>query len=933
MPPVLDASEEKTNGTRLLRLVIDGGTYVLREFLHSIHPHATLQGVFNNNIGKLTGLHFKKIITSRQWEMLFPLSGHPPDSKSFDVTLLHLLLREVCSLTAPSTGWHNLPANSDVSPEANIVRIKCYRNELCHSVSTSITEAEFEDKWKVVSSALVALGLDQKDVDNLKTEPIDHDIERRVEEEVNKWKLEIDPRVESLEKDVLKIKGEVARIQGSLLQQNTSELADCLPDDVMEFFGRAQEIQHIIQLVVTRKVSTVVITGGPGFGKTTVANKVGHELKANSENVVLFCSLRSKATVKDVATSMILTCSKNHFQPPENPQHWLRNWSKQQQQRVTFILDNADDVLESGDGRAEFTRLLQDMRMLAKDNVTFVVTSRKAFKDPSLMMKEVRITPLSSDEAKKLVESKVAESVQVKLSQAEKLVELCGCVPLALCIVGSLLSDYTESELIRSLEEKPMDVLKEDLSDSNSVEKAIKTSFDLLGESEREALLLLSAFPGSFDSTGAKALIASSCTEEPQLILRSLKNRSLVEMTAPRRYEVHQLIQAYAKKIGQTKYSEGEKEAFAHFISRLVDNASMYWSKDKCKESIESFNEDRHNFEYFLQFYLQRSKDQDQSYLMENLTTLVKEFSQTCLYLEMCLLPSIYVKLLEEWYRLLIDDKQSTCKIVELLCLLGHEKRKVGNHDQYKDFLQKAIKLHTENPSDFDREKVSEAFFRNNYARFLSEERNVDKAKEQFDIGLKVCEEYLPKDHVQKGVTLLYCGREDNRRNERSEAEKKLNEALDLFQKGLGTHVMTALLLKDLADFHLFHGEKTLGSLEDRQKSIELYGQALEMMGNLGIKDHKECILPFTNLGICHQLQDKLEEAIKLYQTSLSIAEQELAENHRWKIYVKVQIAYWYRQNGNIVEAKAWKEQALKMSDALGLPDHQPPNKFLLKKI
>jgi len=299
----------------------------------------------------------------------------------------------------------------------------------------------------------------------------------------------------------------------------------------------------------------------------------------------------------------------------------------------------------------------------------------------------------------------------------------------------------------------------------------------------------------------------------------------------------------------------------------------------------------------------------------------------------MCLLPSIYVKLLEEWYRLLIGDKQPTCKIVELLCLLGHEKRKVGNRDQYKDFLQKAIKLHTENPSDFDREKVSEAFFRNSYARFLSEERNVDKAKEQFDIGLKVCEEYLPKDHVQKGVTLLYCGREDNRRNERSEAEKKLNVALDLFQKGLGTHVMTALLLKDLADFHLFHGEKTLGSLEDRQKSIELYGQALEMMGNLGIKDHKECILPFTNLGICHQLQDKLEEAIKLYQTSLSIAEQELAENHRWKIYVKVQIAYWYRQNGNMVEAKAWKEQALKMSDALGLPDHQPPNKFLLKKI
>ena len=481
-----------------------------------------------------------------------------------------------------------------------------------------------------------------------------------------------------------------------------------------------------------------------------------------------------------------------------------------------------------------------------------------------------------------------------------------------------------------------MDVLKEDLSDDNSVEKAIKTSFDSLGKSEQQALLLLSAFPGSFDSTAAKALITSSGLEQPQLIIRSLKNRSLVEMTAPQRYQVHQLIQAFAKKIDETKYSGGEKEAFAHFISRLAENANMYWSKDKCKESIQAFNGDRHNFEFFLKFYLQGLNCQDHQYLMTNFTTLVEEFSQKCLYLEMCLLPSIYVRLLETWLDLLKskhNPQQPTSKIVELLCLLGHEKRKVGNRDQYKHFLEEAINLHSKNPNEFIQEKVSEAFFRNHYARFLSEERNFDKAKEQYDIGLKVCDDLLPKDHVQKGVTLLYSGRENNRRNERDEAKEKLNEALKLFQKGLGTHVMTALLLKDLADVHLFHGDKELGSLKERQNSIKLYGQALEMMAKLGIKDHKECILLFTNLGICHQLQDELEEAMKLYQASLNIAKRELGENHRWKIYVMVQMASWCKQNGNMVEAKAWKEKAMKMSDALGLPDHQPPNKFLLEKI
>ena len=137
------------------------------------------------------------------------------------------------------------------------------------------------------------MGLDQKDVDRLKTEPIDDDTERRVEEEVNKWKLEIGPPVESLEGDVLKMKGEMSRIQGSLSAQNTSELTNCLPDKVANVFGRSEEIQQVIQPIVSNEVGIVVITGGPGFGKTTVANQVGHELAAIPErNAVLFCSLR-----------------------------------------------------------------------------------------------------------------------------------------------------------------------------------------------------------------------------------------------------------------------------------------------------------------------------------------------------------------------------------------------------------------------------------------------------------------------------------------------------------------------------------------------------------------------------------------------------------------------------------------------------------------
>ena len=41
-------------------------------------------------------------------------------------------------------GWHNMPEDEDSSREAHIVRVKCFRNELCHRNSTAIPNDEFE---------------------------------------------------------------------------------------------------------------------------------------------------------------------------------------------------------------------------------------------------------------------------------------------------------------------------------------------------------------------------------------------------------------------------------------------------------------------------------------------------------------------------------------------------------------------------------------------------------------------------------------------------------------------------------------------------------------------------------------------------------------------------------------------------------------------
>ena len=296
---VYDSSKEKTNFTRLARLLIDRGTEVLRKFLDFLYLPEALNNVLKKSRAKFQHLKSKRVIFDDQWEKLFPPSGDVSDSKTFDITLLHLLIREVCYLPAPLTGWHKMPAEDDNSLEASITRIKCFRNELCHSVSTCIRNDEFEDKWNKIASSLetIEIGTCRQKIQGLKNDPIDDDTRQLVEEQVEQWR----------------------KFQQQEELGPISQLDSHLPD-MPPLFGRLKELQQVREYVESGAVSVVLITGGPGFGKTTVAKTVAHDLaKRGNGRTVLFCRLLSKKKFNEVATAMIHSCGKIHTQLPENP--------------------------------------------------------------------------------------------------------------------------------------------------------------------------------------------------------------------------------------------------------------------------------------------------------------------------------------------------------------------------------------------------------------------------------------------------------------------------------------------------------------------------------------------------------------------------------------------------------------------------------------
>jgi hypothetical protein len=159
---VLQASPGKTNFTRLTRLLICGGTIVLRELFDSVIAPEDLANTLNDPsvLRRLKPMKKKRFLTLPQWQILFPSPRTDVKSKSFDIPLLFQLLREVCNLIPPlHEGWDNLPDSTDTSLEADLARIKYYRNTIYAHPRNGMepSDDEFDDYWGEIKGALLRI--------------------------------------------------------------------------------------------------------------------------------------------------------------------------------------------------------------------------------------------------------------------------------------------------------------------------------------------------------------------------------------------------------------------------------------------------------------------------------------------------------------------------------------------------------------------------------------------------------------------------------------------------------------------------------------------------------------------------------------------------------------------------------------------------------
>ena len=142
------AIEEIININRLSRLLMDPCTDQLRDLLRFYIPPANFNTLIQTVKSQLPRL------TEPQRKLILPNSGvYSGNYDDMDISLLYILLRNVCGIQAHNQGWGNTPDSTDRSVSANIERLRLARNLCGHS--GTISNAEFNQVWSEIRAVVV----------------------------------------------------------------------------------------------------------------------------------------------------------------------------------------------------------------------------------------------------------------------------------------------------------------------------------------------------------------------------------------------------------------------------------------------------------------------------------------------------------------------------------------------------------------------------------------------------------------------------------------------------------------------------------------------------------------------------------------------------------------------------------------------------------
>lgn len=344
-----------------------------------------------------------------------------------------------------------------------------------------------------------------------------------------------------------------------------------LPPAPVGFHGRDEELAWLDRLLAEDHGEATpigVISGPAGIGKTALASLWGRRVDREFPDGQLFAGLRgfhaSQAPLDpgEVLTQFLLTLGVPASEvPAERDDRAALYRSLLAHRRVLVMLDDARD--------SEQVRLLLPGGSRALVLITSRVRLEGMVARSGARLLELATLPVSA--AVRIVDSLTGPG-RIDSARLERLATLCGCLPLALRIVGARLASRQEwivDELIADLtdERTRLEALDVEQSDT-SVRAALDVTYRGLAESE--AFRLLGLVPGPWIGPAALAALHQVDVPAARRSLRALAGAFMVTETSRDVFVMHDLVRLYAKES-----SPSDGVAFGRLAAHYLETADV----------------------------------------------------------------------------------------------------------------------------------------------------------------------------------------------------------------------------------------------------------------------------------------------------------------------------------------------------------------------
>jgi tetratricopeptide (TPR) repeat protein len=395
-----------------------------------------------------------------------------------------------------------------------------------------------------------------------------HPVYRRTYEHLVEHGLEPDPMLASTYRDALR--GGARPPQVSPTPTRPDSISFGMPSVGTIFTGRDAELDRVVEAMrrTTRPGAAVcVISGMAGVGKTTLAVHAARSLAAAYPDGCLFVDLYGyTAAVQpeepgEVLDRLLRRLGVAGAQIPHNVDDRAAVFRQRLDGRqLLLLLDNARDA-------AQVKPLLPQV-----SGCGALITSRTrlaALDEADLLSLDV----LANGDGAALFQSVAGPRTATEPGSAcavDRIVARCGGLPLAVRIAAARYRSEpmdTLADLCSRLDDEHVRLAELDDGD-RSVAASLAVSYANLPPDQQRAFALLGVHPGTgLDAYAAAALVGMSVGQARRL-LDGLVDRHLLNRPAPGRYQLHDLVAAFARGILSDALTERDR---AQALRRLLD--------------------------------------------------------------------------------------------------------------------------------------------------------------------------------------------------------------------------------------------------------------------------------------------------------------------------------------------------------------------------